>query len=182
MLEFGPIQHPFFYPNQVCIMLMKVPMYSRPPNDTSHPTAGTTHLPHHLTTRPMAPRWTSPRIPSQVDVARTLPPRPSAPGPPDQPPCPAAQGVAAWVRKSFQTVPGQAPPLAQCDGQMPPTFVAPTPTSTTPGPSRLTLLPSLPSIPLAAPVVHPPVKADAPSVTALRRHVSANTPIGQPYL
>ena len=70
--------------------------------------------------------------------------------------------------------------LAQCDGRMPPTFVAPTPTSTTLGPSRPTLMPSLPSVPLVAPVAHPPVKADAPSITALRRHVSADTPIGGP--
>ena len=57
MLEFGPIEHPFFYPNQVYIMLMKVPMYSRPPNDTSHPLTPPTRL-HHPpadTTYPLTP-------------------------------------------------------------------------------------------------------------------------------
>ena len=70
------------------------------------------------------PSYTSPYpLPkSQVDLAQTLPPRLSAPGPTDWPPLPMTLGTAAFVRRSFQVVPEQAPsPVPAHSTPAPPT-------------------------------------------------------------
>ena len=124
------------------------------PQPSAHPAWSYPCPPSTLTPPSYTSPYPSPR--SQVDVAHTLPPRPSAPGPLEPPPT-ALQKAATFVCRSFQIVPAQAPSTAPAHTALP----------------RLSRLwsPSRPlgqaHSPLVAPIGHSPVKAHMPPVSTV---------------
>ena len=167
------------------------------PQPSAHPAWSYPLPPSTLTSPSYTSPYPSPQ--SQVDMARTLPPCPSAPGPLERPPPTVLQGAATFVCRSFQAVPVQPPSLVHKAAGTLPKPVAPSMPVVHPR-SSLLPCPSQPSnqalSPLVVPTAHPPITAfpapslaltpftappATPCVRAATPHILAPTLASQPW-